>query len=395
MSSILLVNPPDTRQGPWCTPPTGLFYLVSMLRQRGHDARWVDGNLTDVRAAIDNSKPEWVGVSCMTPNRHQALAVAQYAKRQGCKTILGGPHPTFMWSQVLTHYPFVDYIVRGEGEWALANLIEGSDDLRSVCYRQDGVATMNPRRPKSNLDELPFPPWDEVDFSAYERAHGLAAPRIIWSRGCPVGTCRFCSVGSQWGKYNRRSVENMCAEIEWLVSLGLTTYDVADDAMTGDMEATLELCEEIIRRGLKITWHATTRVDCVTPELLKAMAAAGCYEISYGVESGSQRVLDIMNKQATVEQARNAIAWTKAAGIKACALMIYWNVGDTAESKAQTTAFLREVQPTGVGSVNDLWILPGTPYYHKMRAMGLISDDFWLGPEPWYVYKGELESVYA
>jgi radical SAM superfamily enzyme YgiQ (UPF0313 family) len=164
------------------------------------------------------------------------------------------------------------------------------------------------------------------------------------------------------------------------------SFGFADDMMTGDMPATIELCDLIVERGLKIRFTVTTRTDCVSSALLSKLKAAGCYNINYGIESGSAEILESMGKDSLVENSIRAIQLTHRAGIAACALIMVGNRGETEETVRATVELLRMARPDSVGCAGGLWIFPGTKLYRQCRKNGYIDDDFWLSDEPYKIY---------
>lgn len=212
---------------------------------------------------------------------------------------------------------------------------------------------------------------------------------VIFSRGCS-GHCDFCSTWWIWRGWRRRSAGNMADEMQLLYrDHGIRHFCFADDSMTVDREGVIALCDEILSRGMKIAFHATTRTDCVDAEMLAKMKAAGCYNIAFGIETSSPELLAKMGKENTVAASEKAIALCKQAGIKATALIIAGAVGETWKTIGETAAFLRRTRPDEVGCVGGLWILPGTKLYRDCAARGIINDDFWLGDEPYLVYTAE------
>ena len=181
----------------------------------------------------------------------------------------------------------------------------------------------------------------------------------------------------------------MAEELRWLKHLGQRSFVFADDQFAADRDSVLGLCEAIADENME--WFATMRADKADAEMLAAMKRAGCYGCSYGFESGCQRILDGIGKGISVEQNERAARLTKEAGLRLVALMIRGNVGETLESAAETRCFLERTRPDEIGSVNGLWVLPGTRLYAQMVAAGRLSDDFWLTGEPYYVYNGELD----
>jgi radical SAM superfamily enzyme YgiQ (UPF0313 family) len=367
-----------------------------MLKTNNHDVDWVDGNLVDfqgVKDKIDTYDPDIVGISMMTPGRIKALHVAEYAKSRGKYVVLGGPHSTLMYEQLLEAYGhIVDSCCIGAGEWTILGLAEGRDEcfIPNLAWKSNGRTVTTTAR-VDNLNDYPFPSWETVPWEEYNARH--AGPRVIFGRGCRWGKCIFCSVGPQWGEHRNRSPENMLAELKWLVELGQPNICFADDTLNADLELTKELMREIISSGITISFYATMRTDRVDQELLALMKQAGCYEISYGIEVGDVEALRVYAKGVSLDQAGQVLVWTEEAGMNACALIIYhgiqWQRVDPISRR-----WLNSLKTIShVGSVDELWVLPGTPLYRAMKAHGHIDDSFWLGPEPYEVYDGELDHL--
>lgn len=385
MAKVLLVNPHDCSQGGFSSAPLGLAYLAGTLESHMHDVNIVDGYLDGfegIKKAIDEQKPEWVGVTCYTPGRHQALEVMKYAKESGCKTVMGGAHPSIMHEQIYANYPFVDYCVIGEGERVLLDLVNGKyPDLKATNIE--------------NLDDIPFPAWHLLELNRYAGGQyyeyngvNLGEPRIpvIFSRGCNSG-CAFCSTSKVWHGWRRRSPANMFAELEMLQrEFGVHHLVFQDDALTLDVEATKELCRLIVNSGLKFGIFGTTRTDACDQEMFHLMKQAGFYTISMGIESGSQRMLDIMGKKNTVEQNESAINMAHQAGLMVCALIVQGYPGETEEDRRLTRDFLNRTHPIDVGTLGCTWVLPGTRLYRQEKERGRIDDGYWLGCNEVYTY---------
>lgn len=407
MKRILLINPSGTEQGGYSNPPLGLLYLAGTLLKGGFKVKVIDGCVEGAGAIermLLDFQPEIVGITCLTPARKKALEAARLAKKinSGILTVLGGAHPTIMHSQLMGNYPFVDYVVLGEGEAAFLEIAQGkpASEIAGLVYRKDGVSLKTTQRKYvEDLDAIPFPAWHLVDLKKYPaRGAGIVngidlakEPRIsvIFSRGCS-GHCDFCSTWWVWRGWRRRSPGNMADEMELLYrDFGVRHFCFADDSMTVDRVAVMRLCDEIIARRLKIAFHVTTRTDCVDEALISKLKAAGCYNIAFGIETASPALLEKMGKENSVEASVRAIALCRQAGIKVTALIIAGNVGETEGTIKETVAFLRKTRPDEVGCVGGLWILPGTKLYRDCVRRGLINDDFWLGDEPYMVYTAE------
>lgn len=318
---------------------------------------------------------------------------------------MGGAHPTIMSGQILDQYSYVDYVVCGEGEETLLELAQekAPAQINGLAYREGGIAIKNPpRKYCKNLDDLPFPAWHLVDLKRYPardsgviRGIDLAKETrvsIIFSRGCK-GHCDFCSSWWIWKGWRHRSSKNMVDEIEMLYTdHGIRHFCFADDAMTVDRQATIELCDEIVARKLSIAFHVTTRTDCVDALVLQKLKEAGCYKIAFGIETGSPHLLEQMGKENDIATAELAIRLAKEAGITVTALMIVGNVGETSQTVKETINFLRRVRPDELGCVGGLWVLPGTKLYQDCKRSGFINDDFWLSNEPYKLYTQEYSA---
>jgi len=404
MVRILLVNPHESDQSGFTNPPLGLLYIAGTLLKNGFDVHVLDACIegkSAISKTLEELRPNLVGVTCLTPARKNAFEVAAIAKSvdPNIKVVMGGAHATIMYNQVLENYPYIDYVVLGEGEMTFLEIAQGKDpaQINGLAYKENGKVVKNPpRKYAENLDDLPFPAWHLVDLKKYPPAgkkivNGIdiaKVPRIpvVFSRGCK-GHCDFCSTWWIWRGWRHRSPKKMVDEIELLNKThSIQHFWFAHDAMTIDRNATIELCEEIVRRQLKIAFSVTTRTDCVDELVLQKLKEAGCYQISYGVETGSPILLEKMGKENDVETSKKAIRLTKKAGLEAVALMIVGNIGETKETLHDTMDFLRETDPDEIGCVGGLWVLPGTKLFEECKAQGFINDDFWLTDEPYKLY---------
>ena len=407
MKKVLLINPPESKQDGYFNPPVALLYLAGSLRQAGAEVAVLDGCLEGwqgIALKIRAFKPDIIGVTCLTPERRAAIRVASLAKEIDANvlTVMGGAHPTTMDRQLLTCYPYVDVAARGEGEEIIVELARDLPlaEIAGISWRKNGKVLRNHWRDTiADLNSIPLPAWDLIDLHRYPaRGTGVVngvdlakAPRVsvVFSRGC-VARCHFCSTWWIWQGWRGRSGANMADELSLLYhDCGVRHFCFADDTMTVNRDEVIKLCHEITTRDLKIAFHLTTRVDCVDEEMLARLKEAGCYEIAYGIETGCERLLSAMGKNVTLESADRAIALTKAVGIRATALIILGNVGETVETINETVAWLTRVQPNSVGTVGALWILPGTKLCARAKKLGLLDDEFWLSDEPYLVYDYE------
>ncbi len=223
---VLLLNPDNAAQSGYSNPPLGLAYLAGSLEKHGVGVRIVDGYLEGrkgIKKAVVEYQPDIVGITCYTPGRNIVLDIARWVKSHVKDTlvVLGGPHPTIMWKQIMNTYPFVDICVLGEGEQTLLEIALGFllPEIQGIVWRSGNVIRRNrPRVYAGDLDQIPFPAWHLLPMDRYP-AHGdgvfngvdlARAPRVsvIFSRGC-TGHCTFCSTWWIWRKYRQRSPQNM------------------------------------------------------------------------------------------------------------------------------------------------------------------------------------------
>lgn len=392
---ILLISPPQpgaARYGKLAAagsylPPLGLAMLAAMVRDR-HEVRIVDGTveavtLEELERLIADWRPTVVGVMTLTSTFYAALSLCVAAKRvdRAIVTVLGGAHPSALPVESLAD-PAVDLVVVGEGEETFRELIDAlatGSDLRAVAglYLRDGgvVVATEPRPPVADLDTLPWPARDLLPLDLYRPSvmhyRQLPAFSVMCGRGCPY-RCTFCSCSKVFpGKMRLRSVESVIAEIRMLIErYGAREILIWDDLFGISRPWALSLCERLAPLGL--SWSAWMRVDTVDPELLAAMAASGCWHISYGVESGNQQVLESIRKQITVTQVRTAFAWTHAAGMEARATFILGFPGETAAMMRETIDLAVAIE-ADYAQFQLLTPYPGSPLWEATR--GSRSDE--------------------
>lgn len=336
----------------------GVAYLAAAVEEQGIPVEVLDlnlphcGTLDALEEKLVKRRPDVVGVSAMSINHPLALKIARRVKALDHRilTVMGGIHPTLRYEDMLAD-PAVDYVVLGEGERSFPELLAALDagrdpaTVRGVALggRAGAPVTVSARLDPDDLDALPWPARHLFDMTFYTR-DGTA--KMITSRGCPY-RCAFCSTSTFHGKKLRTvSARRVVDEMAWLIN----TYHVkgisfADDIFTLNRRRTEEICHEILARGIKTKWGCSTRVDQVDPKLLELMRAAGCQSIFYGIESLTQSTLDRIRKGFTVEQAMQAVRWTKAAGIGPIEAFIIGLPGDTRSDVLRVAEFLKETDP--------------------------------------------------
>jgi len=389
---ITLVNPPYPLGAHQHPPfiPLGLGYLAAVLEKNQYQVDIVDCQalkLTyeDFKNEISKRKPDIVGMTSTTLTYKSALQIAKIAKEihPNCLTALGGPHATFWDENALQESPALDVIVRKEGENTLLELVQRVEEGKSysdvigITCRKDGKILKNPDRPYiENLDELPFPAHHLFPLESLRKYGKIIFP-LSTSRGCTFW-CNFCSAVRMFGRrYRMRSPQSVGDELEFLnKKYGAQQFTFYDDAFTVDQARAKEICMQIHERKLKIAWDCETRVDMVTKELLLDMKKAGCLAVWFGVEAGSQRVIDAMGKGLTLEKTKNTFKMAKDTGLMTIASVILGFPDETPESAWETIKFVEEIKPDDVG----YYIAtpyPGTPMYDYVKKMGWLKiDDF-------------------
>ncbi|MCX8178184.1 MAG: B12-binding domain-containing radical SAM protein [Candidatus Bathyarchaeota archaeon] len=386
---ISLLNPPYPvgahQHAPFIS--LGILYLAAVLRREGFDVTVLDCQASGVSydyvaRKLEKDRPDIVGVTSTTLTYKPALRIAKIAKtvHPECLVVLGGCHVTFWDAQALSECPSAEVIVRKEGELTMLEIArkvqagETFEDVLGLTYRKGDEIVRNPDRPYiENLDELPFPAHDLLPIEHLRKTGGLIFP-VTTSRGCAFW-CEFCTAVRMFGrKYRTRSPKNIADELERLEN-EYSAEEVAfcDDLFTFDQDRTRKLCMEIIRRGLRLKWTCGTRVDMISRDLLLLMKEAGCEGIWFGVESGSQNMLDKMQKSISVAQTVKAFRWAREVGLRTLAQVILGYPGETKQTAWETVRLVEMISPDEVGFYNVATPFPGTPLYNLAAENGWIK----------------------
>ncbi|MEX2703306.1 MAG: radical SAM protein [Candidatus Baldrarchaeota archaeon] len=371
------------------SPPLGLAYIASVLENNGEDVKIIDSlaencTLYDIKREIDSWGADIVGVTSTTPTFYDALKVAKIAKESGAVTVLGGPHVTFTAKETLSNYSFVDYVVRGEGEFTMLELvksIKNGEEPKSVLglsYRaKSGVIKENrPRPPLMNLDALPMPAYHLLPMSKYT-FQGYRFATMVTSRGCPF-KCVFCSSSRICGKrWRGHSAERVVNEIEFLTDrYKIKFIEFLDDTFTFDKNRVKEICNEIANRGIDVMWTGSSRVNLFNRELALKIKSAGCQIVYFGVESGSQRILNLMKKGITLEQSVKAIRLAKEVGINTVASFILGMPDESVEEANATIKFATRLSPD-YAQFTICTPYPGTELYDYAVKNDLLLTRDW------------------
>lgn len=398
-NQILLFRPPDPLQDSALlshTRPMNLAYLAATLRLAGIEVVIIDYETTSfseghLQQVLQSMRPVLAGITCTTPTVKSAARLSSTIKSYApdVSTVIGGSHASALPEQTLREFPAFDYLIFGEGETTLLELCirlrDGGKDsaINGLAFRENGAVTVTESRSLiTDLDSIPFPARDLIDYSA-QAGHSsrgfsnkLLSTELFTSRGCPVG-CSFCAIQATFGRSVRfRDPSFIEDEVSRMVREHHFNHVViADDTFTLLPERAAAISEILGRSGIN-SWNCDTRVNSVSLELLKTMKRCGCEKVAFGVESGSQRMLDLIGKKITVDQVRNAVHWAKQAGIKHIEgnFIIGCDPSETAEDLEETRKLITSLPWTFV-SVAVIVPYPGTPVREQMLASGLIDAE--------------------
>lgn len=395
---ILLFRPSDPLQDSALlshTRPMNLAYLAAVLRRAGFAVAIIDYETTPYSeqhlcGVLQTYQPLVAGITATTPTVTAAarLAAAIKAHAPATTTVIGGSHASALPEETLREFPSFDCLVFGEGEQTLVELCQRLRDggrdaaINGLAWRNNGAITMNaPRQLIADLDSIPFPARDLIDYStqAGHSSRGfsnkLLSTELFTSRGCPVA-CSFCAIQATFGSTVRfRDPAYIEEEVRQMVrEQHFNHVVIADDTFTLKPERAAAICEILGRSGIA-SWNCDTRVNSVSLELLKIMKRCGCEKVAFGVESGSQRILDRVGKGITVDQVRSAVLWARQAGITHIEgnFIIGCDPSETEQDLEQTRELITSLPWTFV-SVAVIVPYPGTPVREKMLSAGLIED---------------------
>ncbi len=369
MQKVLLINPPQNTKYP--QPPMGLALLGAILERAGYKVSIVDANV-DYTQIYDlaNGKvsADVVGITAMTPTISSALRIAEWVRFSRAKIIIGGAHASLMADDLISH-PTVDVVVKGDGSNAILEVLW--KDIKGV-YESDTVV---------NMDALPYLAYHLLPWQKYKPhpPHGRVLPwlALVTSWGCPYH-CSFCSRAVFGNKYRAQSPTRVVDEIQFhQKKFGVREIAFYDDVFTLDNKRVFGITAEMLKRNIKLCWTCETRANLVNVELLKQMKRAGCFSIAYGIESGSQEVLDSIDKNIRLEQSEEAIRMTREAGIKTVGYFIIGLPNETPETIRQTINFAKKLK-LDYAQFSIATPYPGTKLYeqYKMDKGAVPWDNF-------------------
>lgn len=399
---ILLVVPPADREKEYGKlkdsrpqyPSLGLSYIAAVGRRDGCEVRVVDCDVEEqdeqaVDDAVKDFRPDLIGMQTFCSTITRCHTIAERAKKidPSIQVVLGGVQATLFPEDALGPGA-VDFVVRGEGETIFSRLLKALpsgearfEDIPGLAWKQKGITKINKGAGLiADLDDIPLPALDLFPMEKYNSASHLRGNRtvhITTSRGCP-NKCINCCTPRLFGRsYRYNSSERVIREIKRMKDqFKVDCIQFYDDVFTLHRKRSMALMDALIDENLNLSWTCFTRVDLVDPELLEKMKAAGCYQIHYGIESGTQRILNLIEKGIKLEQVRQAVHDTKKAGIEIVASFMLALPTETREDALETIRFGLELDLDYV-----YWLTatpyPGTKLYELARTTGTLLDIDW------------------
>jgi radical SAM superfamily enzyme YgiQ (UPF0313 family) len=384
---------PHRRGDKVLTFPVYLAYTLSALKKKGFDATGIDAvdqewGIFEFVEQIRKKKPDIIIMEVSTPSIMIDLETAHLLKTEThAQIVFCGPHATYFHQDILENYLFVDICIRGEFDLAASDLCDALSkqkplhEVTGITFRENNKVIVNPDRPFfPTPDELPFPDREDFRIERYQQAFfgGKKTALVITSRGCPYG-CTYCL----WpktitgNKFRARSPKNIVDELELLI----TKYQVDeiyfdDETFTVNKNRVIAICDELLKRKVKLSWMCMGRVDNVDEEVLSHMKKAGCRQVFYGLESGSEAFLKEMKKGITKEQMIRAIRMTQKAGLVAGGSFILGMPDENRDTIKETLRFAKKLGANYVQFAVAV-PFPGTELYEQVKSLGLLRIKSW------------------
>ncbi len=391
---MLLINPLDYKPYVF-VPALALGYLASALKKKKFAYKIIDCNIEQdylnkifsLAASFD-----YVGITATIGNIESAVSIAGFIKEKfpDKKIIFGGPQAAAIYKELIPEY--CDIVVLSEGEHIVVEIMQGKalSEIKGIAYFDKGKVVINQKREFINdIDSINFPAWEDFDLGKYrpvvKRRGYIKQPFVLFltSRGCPYD-CVFCTKNIHGYQLRLRSVENILAEIDELVNrFGVKGISIADDNFTFYPDRVKEICSKIIERGYKdisFSVFAGIRSDIGDEEMFRLMKKAGFSFVAFGIESGSQKVLDKVSKRLDLSKVGKTISLAKKAGLYTLGFFMLGFVYDDYNSMKDTIKFAKSL-PLDIAGFHIATPLPGTKYYNQLSAKATFA------------YKSNLESL--
>jgi anaerobic magnesium-protoporphyrin IX monomethyl ester cyclase len=384
----------DVRKMVGAAPPLGMLYIATYLRENGVDVSIIDEaaqgfSLNGIVDWVKKEDPDILGFSTCSSSGRKATLIAERVKEENPNIIivLGNFYATFNAERILRKYPFVDVIVRGEGEYTsleLAKCLEKNGDLKKVLginFREKNRIISTPDRPLiKDVDSLPFPDRELLDVDYHNITAGIVvAPKkfsgFVSSRGC-VFQCRFCGCRRlARDLWRSRSVENIVEELHLLSSQGYKQFLFVDDNFTLNPKRVIKICRKLRRERVDVEFFAEGRVDHCPQDMLQEMVRANCKMIYFGIENASQKVLDYYDKRTTPQQAVDAVRKARRAGIDVIVTSFILGAPHETRGDIQNTLKYAQNLQADIPQFNILATFPGTDIWEELKMQGVLDEE--------------------
>lgn len=376
---------------------TGLCTLAAVTRQHDYETEIIDAAALqlendELASIIASQEPEYVGITACTPDICQAGDLADKLKKLRAEVtiIVGGPHISAVPKETMTRFPWIDIAVLKEGERTIVELLDTLrgksrrtlSEIAGIAFRDNKNLSMTaPRELIKDLDSLPLPAWDLLpDLGKYYCPPGWTMQNarsavVITSRGCP-NQCIFCDRTVFGNAYRYHSAEYVLEMLSTLrKQYGVDYVRILDDNFILNRKRLIRICEMILENGLPVSWSCVARADCIDGEMVHRMKAAGCRSMSFGIESGSQQILDFEKKNISLDTIARAVEITRKAGIKTMGYNILGHPMETIDTIEQTVAFNKKIR---IGDCQFAFIIPfpGTELHKIANQYGSFEDDW-------------------
>ncbi|HLA56173.1 MAG TPA: radical SAM protein [Flavobacterium sp.] len=398
-------------------PPLGTLYAASLMRENGYDVDLFDTNLLsnpfDIQPFLEYKSPKYLVIyddgfnyltkMCLTNMREACFEMIRLGKAQNCTVIVCSSDSTDHYGKYLEKG--ADFIIQGEGELTLLELLNGIEksasltDIPGIVFKNESQIQVNQKKPVlQNLDELPMPAWDLIDMNAYKLIWAESGKpftlNIATTRGCPY-KCNWCAKPIYGNRYNSHSPQYIGEHIQFLREMyGVKRFWMCDDIFGLKPNWVTDFSEELKKRKLKISYYIQSRVDLLLKEnTIDALAKSGLEEVWVGAESASQKILDAMDKGTKVEQIYEATRLLKAKNIRVAFFLQFGYLNENQEDIGKTIDMIQELMPDNIG-ISVSYPLPGTKFYEKVKddlkqkANWKDSDDLEM------MFNGTFKSAY-
>lgn len=386
---ILGNNPKIVEEERGFNPPLGILYIATVLKQNGYDVSIIDAQVNELSyeelfSQISSIKPDVIGITVMTFTLLDVIRVVKWVRENmhNTKIILGGPHIHLFPTETM-HLLDIDFLIMGEGEESVLKLINNLTNkqeyknIPGLVFKENGDIRFGPSPSLiQNLDAIPHPDRRLLPYTKYSSILSCETPitTMFTSRGCPY-KCRFCDRPHLGKHFRAHSAKYVVEEMKMCEDLGIKEILIYDDTFTIDRKRTLDICKLYRDYGLSVKWDIRARVNTIDEEVIIALKGANCQRIHFGVEAGTHKILKVLNKGITLDEAINAFQLCKKYGIETLAYFMIGSPNETIDNIMETFRFAIKLNPDYL-HLTILTPFPGTEIYYMGINKGLFND-FW------------------